>query len=100
MSDLNYPMASEAVWSWLSLAITKCASARLSFDFKKAMNGAEVWRKLVQPTSSKSLHRRNTLRDRVQNPASSTTMAGIMALFEKSTQDMTLFLAVDAPPHV
>jgi hypothetical protein len=67
MSGLNYPMASEAMWSWLNLAIGKCASARLSFDLVKPLNGAEVWRKLVQPTNRKSLHRRNALRDRVQN---------------------------------
>ena len=29
MSDLKYSMASEAMWSWLNLAIGKCASARL-----------------------------------------------------------------------
>ena len=54
MLDLNYPMASEAMWSWLNLAIGKCASARLSFDLVKPVNGAKVWRKLVHPTNSKS----------------------------------------------
>ena len=47
--DLNYPMASEAMWSRLNLTIGKCASARLPFDIVKALNGAEVWSKLVQP---------------------------------------------------
>ena len=36
MSDLNYPMASEAMSSWLILAIGKCASARLSFLLRQA----------------------------------------------------------------
>ena len=98
LSDLNYPMACEAMWSWLNLAIGKCALARLSFDLVKILNGAEVWRKLVQPTNSKSLHRRNALRDRVQNLTSSPTMAEIMAYVGKYDKDMTIFLAADGAP--
>ena len=42
MSDLNYAMASVATCSSLNLAIGKCASAQLSFDFAKPLDGAEV----------------------------------------------------------
>ena len=96
--DLNYPMPSEAMWSWLNLAIGKCASARLSFDIVKPLNGAEVWWKLVQPANSKSVHRRNALRDKAQNPTSSPTMAGIMAYVEKSDKAMAMFLSADGAP--
>ena len=68
------------------------------FLFVQPLNGAEVWRKLVQRTNSKSLHRRNALRDRVQNPTSSPTIAGIMAYVEKYDKDMIIFLAASGAP--
>ena len=79
------------------MAIGKCASACMPFDPVTALNGAEVWRKLTLPTNSKRLHQRNALRDKVQQPKFSPTMAGIMSYVEQHEKDVQLWLAADGP---
>ena len=80
--DLSYVQASETLWSWLNLAIGVNPAGRLKFDNVDELLGAEVWRKLILPTNSKSTVVKNLLRDKVQNPKHSPTMANIMDYVE------------------
>ena len=92
--DLDYVRASEQLWSWLNLTIgPKQSSARRDFKLTEQLNGAELWRKLVRPTSNKSLQRRNLLRDKIQMPKRAPSMAVVMDYIKLWEQDNNLYEA-------
>ena len=93
MSDLGYAKASEAMWSWLNIAIGQSASAQLLFDLVEPLNGAELWRQLVQPTNSKSLIRRNFLGDKCRGPKSAPSFGGVMPYVRAYEQDVAVYYA-------
>ena len=97
VSDLSYVQASEAMWAWLNLAIGPAAtSARNTFDLTPTLNGADLWRRLVKPTSNKSLVRRNLIRDKVQQPKRAPNMAVLMEYVQLYEKDEQLFLNAGA----
>ena len=55
----------------------KSAHANRIFHNVEELNGAEVYRRLIVPTSPTSVLRRNVLRDRVQNARQAESMATI-----------------------
>ena len=97
--DMSYIQASEALWSWLNLAIGTNASGRLKFDNVDELLGVEVWRKLILPVNSKSTVVKNLLRDKVQNPKHSPTMANIMEYVEMWEKDTGRFIKAGGTKH-
>ena len=78
MIDFDPAQCSHELWSWLSLTLGKSAHATRTFHNVEEFNRAELYRRLIVPTTSTSVLRRNALRDRVQNARQAKSMASIM----------------------
>ena len=80
---------SQELWSWLNMTLGKSSHANRQFNLTEELNGADAYRRLVAPQTTTSIIKRNALRDKIQNPQRSKSMAAIMefvALWEEDSE--------------
>ena len=99
MIDFDLVQCSHELWSWLSLTLGKSAQANRTFHKVDELNVAEVYRRLIVPTTSTSVLHRNALRGRAQNHRQAKSMASIMDIADKWGWSRIAYGKAGGKPH-
>ena len=82
---------SQRMWAFLSLCLQPDAEAMMIFNNVQPLNGAEVWRRIVVPINSRTLHTRHTMYQKVHSPARANKLSDLMRALEAWATNIRLY---------
>ena len=94
--DTDPIMLSRRVWSWIQLTLHDNSNTKLKLTNSEALNGLEVWRKLVVAAAARTPTWSLNLRDAAQQPEGASTWDGTEASIVVWDEILTDYLAVGA----